>query len=81
MAKVKESVETPETTTEMSPEEMKKKRAEIRKEYKKTRGIACPFACFGCKNEYMSKNKFYENHTKTCKFAPKPPCYDGSDGR
>ena len=59
----------------------KKKRAEIRKEYKKTRGIACPFACFGCKKEYMSKNKCYEKHIKACKFNPEPPNYDGSDGR
>ena len=36
MAKVKESVETPETTTEMSPEEMKKKRAEITKFYRES---------------------------------------------
>ena len=36
MAEVKENVETPETTTEMSPEEMKKKRAEITKFYKES---------------------------------------------
>ena len=58
----------------------KKKRAEIRKEYKKSRGIACPFACFGCKKEYMSKNKCYQKHIKACTFNPEPPNYDGSDG-
>tara|TARA_B100001094_G_scaffold8362_1_gene7470 strand:+ start:527 stop:829 length:303 start_codon:yes stop_codon:yes gene_type:complete len=36
MAEVKENVETPETTTEMSPEQMKKKRAEITKFYKES---------------------------------------------
>jgi hypothetical protein len=74
-----ETETTPESTDKSEKAE-KKKRAQIRKEYKKARGIKCPFACFGCKKEYMSKNKFYENHTKTCKFAPSPPCYDGSDG-
>ena len=72
---------TPESTEKSEKAAAKKKRAQIRKEYKKARGIACPYACFGCKKEYMSKNKFYENHSKTCKFAPSPPCYDGSDGR
>ena len=78
-------VSTPESsdTEEQSVKAENKKRAQIRKEYKKARGIACPFACFGCKNEYMSKNKFYENHIKICKINPnpEPPCYDGSDGR
>ena len=75
-----EAVSTPESADESAKAE-KKKRAQIRKEYKKTRGIACPFACFGCKKEYMSKNKCYEKHIKACKFNPEPPCYDGSDGR
>jgi hypothetical protein len=78
-------VSTPESsdTEEQSVKAENKKRAQIRKEYKKARGIACLFACHGCKNEYMSKNKFYENHIKICKLNPnpEPPCYDGSDGR